>query len=533
MSTIPSTIDRPQLGLREFVTILQGRKWWVLSVAGLVVAATLVYSFGQTPIYGSRATIVVKPISVSPGFVTGYVNTDTEQQLAQSGAVAKVAQDKLNEPVSIGELLSGLSTEAPLDTEIIHFNYAHPDPQEAQERAQAFADGYLEYRRTQAVNDLLASSDALEERIRALNQRLEELKDDIAATSDPTEKATLEAQSTSLVGQLGVLQQRLTDLTPPDNLRVGQVVQPATLASSPSSPNHARDAVLGIVLGLLAGVGVALLRERLDDGLRGRQDLASHLAAPVLAVVPRDSTWRKGDETRLATIAEPRSGASEAYRTLRTGVLFSAAQRGAKVLMVTSAKAGEGKSTTVANLGIVLAQAGKRCIVVSADLRKPRLHRFFGVETDLGLTNALIGDVRLTSALTRVGIDNLVVLPSGPIPANPPELLGSDAMAALLRDLRDIADFVLIDTTPVLAIADAITLGQLCDAILFVADPSISTRGAVTHARQQLDQVRAFIMGAILNNFVPMKAALQPYYDYAYMRYGEQRDREPRLERRA
>ncbi|MGH2657975.1 MAG: CpsD/CapB family tyrosine-protein kinase [Actinomycetota bacterium] len=278
-------------------------------------------------------------------------------------------------------------------------------------------------------------------------------------------------------------------------------------------------------MGLALGVGLAFLRERLDDRLRGRGDLEARAGAPVLAVVPHASSWKKRKEARLVTVTEPRSAPSEAYRTLRTSLLFTASQKGVRKVVITSSQDEEGKTTTVANLGMVLAQAGKRVVLVDADLRKPRLHRFFGVENRVGLTNVLAEEVQPPEAVVQSGVPNLVLLPCGPVPGNPAELLSSDAMGAMLQHLGKIADFVVVDSAPVLAAADASILATYADAVLMVADADRATRGSVAHARVQLDQVNANVVGAVLNNFDLSKARAYPYYyQYYYVYRYEQPD---------
>jgi len=219
---------------------------------------------------------------------------------------------------------------------------------------------------------------------------------------------------------------------------------------------------------------------------------------------------------------QPKSAVSEAYRTLRTSVMFSALQKGGKTIMVVSATAGEGKTTTAANLAVSLADAGKRVILVSADLRKPRVHRFFGLENTVGLSNVLAGEVKPWEALQDPKVDNLRVMASGGIPARPAELLQSEQMGELIVELREVADFVILDTAPILLVTDALALAPLVDGVVFIADSQGTTRGAVAHARENLEQVNAPILGAALNNFDPSKGRSY-YYPYYYpyrSRYG-------------
>jgi capsular exopolysaccharide synthesis family protein len=295
------------------------------------------------------------------------------------------------------------------------------------------------------------------------------------------------------------------------------VVGPADLPDSPASPNIIQNAILALIAGIALGIAVALLRERLDDRLRDREDLEFRLGAPVLAVVPRVTSWRRGKKPLLVSVTEPQSAAAESYKALRTSVQHFALQRDAKVILVTSASAGEGKTATTANLGVALAHAGKRTILVSADLRKPRVHRFFNVGSLPGLTGVLTNNKTPWEVMERdVGVDHLQILPSGAVPTNPAELLGSDQMGRLIASLREVADFVLLDTAPILPVADALTLSAFVDGVLFVADSGATTGKAVDHSLKQLQQVNAPVFGAILNNFDPGRAG--PYY-YSHYRY--------------
>jgi succinoglycan biosynthesis transport protein ExoP len=326
------------------------------------------------------------------------------------------------------------------------------------------------------------------------------------------------------VSQLAVLQQQLANLTPPDNLRVGQVVAPAELPLSPARPNFVQNGLLAVAAGLVAGIGVAFARERLDDRLRGRRDLEAHARAPVLAVVPRVKQWRRRKKALLVTLAKPESSPAEAYRTLRTGLLFAATRLDAKVIATASPHPGEGKTVTTANLGAALAHAGKRVVVVSADLRKPRLHRFFEADNSVGLADVIEGRAPLEDVFQEP-FPNLALIASGPTPRNPGELLSSEHMAKTLATLKERADLVLVDVPPVLAVADTVTLASLVDAVVLLADAEHTTRGAIDLARRQLKQVHATIIGSVLNNFHPSKAT--EYYE-SYDGYYSYRTKDPK-----
>ena len=509
--------DDSSAQLREMLAVLRRRKWTIALVATMVLAAALVVSSQQTPIYRSEAQVLVSGVGfdpLQPG-VAEPPNIETERQLATSLSVAELAAREL-EGTTAQELLQGASVAAPTDTEILVFAIEHPDPLATQLRAQALATAYLEFRRERALDELISASESVQGRINDLDRQLRRVNRRLAGGVSPATEALLQAQVSSIVGQVTLLQQQLTGLTPPEELRVGQVVEPAGVPDDPVSPRHAVTGGLALFLGLGLGVAIAFLRERLDDRLRGRDDLERRAGTPVLAVIPQIAGWKRGEGSLLAAVRDPSSVVSESYRTLRTSLLFAASQEDIKTILVTSPNAGEGKTTTVANLGVVLANAGKRVALVSADLRRPRLHRFFELVNETGLTSVLIDEVSPASAMQRPGISGLGVLASGPTPGNPAELLSSEAMDNLLWKLREIADFLLIDCPPVLAVADAAILAPLVDAVVIVADAQETPRGAVARARQQLDQVDARIIGAVLNNYDPTREGGRSQYQYVY-----------------
>jgi polysaccharide biosynthesis transport protein len=508
------------VALRQYLEVLAARKWTVAFVATVITAVVLAYSLQQTPLYQSEAEVFVEQPGATQLQLNMPPNLDTEKELAESEAVAAIVAKRTGVPATT--VREGLTVSLTANTEILVFKYVHRTPGLARRYANAFVDAYLDFRRREVVDDLLAASASVQDRIQKLSDELARINRHIEGSTNDDEVIALQSQASSLTGQIAVLQQELADLSPPENLQVGQVVGQADQPTRPISPDHRRNGILGLSLGLAIGIVLAFFREHLDDSLRGKDDLESLAGAPVLAAVPRIAHWKRRDKPLLITLSDPASATSEAYRKLRTSLLFITSQTGAKVLMVTSSQADEGKTATTANVGVVMAQAGKKVVVVSADLRKPRLHRFFGIENHIGATNVLAGEVSPWQAVRDTHTPNLQLLPSGSVPANPAELLGSDAMGRLLAALSQVADYVIVDAAPVMAVADPVTLTPLVDGVLFVADAQKARRGTIEQARRQLSQVNAHIIGAVLNNFDPAKAG--GYYYAPSYRYEEARD---------
>lgn len=519
MSQESGTAPSSGTDLRELVAVLRHRKVAVIGTALLITFSALVTSLLLTPIYASEARVLVETPVFDPGELATPTEPDmeTEVQLAQSPAVASLVADALGSDVDVRTLLDELSTSRETDTRIIVFRYANPDPAVAMDRAQAFADGYLEFRRQQVLDDLVAASESIQRRIASLEEELVLVDEELAATADSTLVLELEREAESLNFQISALKQQLGNLAPPDNLGVGLVVEPAQLPLEAASPNHLLNAIFAVIIGIGLGIGLALLRERLDARLRGHADLETRLGSPVLAVVPRFSRQKGQLPSDLVVLSNPNSAAAEAYRTLKTGLLFAAQQRAASVILVTSPSSGEGKTATAANLAVVLAQGGKRVVLVSADLRKPRIHEMFDVPRQPGLTTLLTEQTDLHRASRRTSVGGLRVIPSGETSPAPGDLLSSDAMGELMTRLTNVSDFVILDCPPLLPVSDALMLAPSVDAVLFIADASKTAGSDVDYARERLEQVDTPIIGAVFNNYDPSRSG-HPYR-YSYEAY--------------
>jgi non-specific protein-tyrosine kinase len=237
----------------------------------------------------------------------------------------------------------------------------------------------------------------------------------------------------------------------------------------------------------------------------------------VLSIVPTVESWRDRAITTLVSQSAPKSPSAEAYRTLRTSVQFVGLEKPVRVVQITSPVAAEGKTTTLANLGVALARAGKRVVMVDWDLRRPRIESFFGVDNSVGFTNVMVGDVRLADALQRVPDESrLAVLPAGPTPPNPSELLTTKRATDILTALGEEADFVLVDCPPVLPVADSIIVAGIVDATILVVTANSTTKRQTARATELLRQVDASLIGTVLNG---TSGDGEYGYGYGYM-YG-------------
>lgn len=328
-----------------------------------------------------------------------------------------------------------------------------------------------------------------------------------------------------------------------------RLIQPARVPSAPVGPSRFRMIVLGFFLSLIGGVGVAYFLEYVDNTIKTVEDVNRYVRLPALGVIPAIAAAAQGKlkgekngkrliiasssgsgaaqvpyaSDRLAVI-DNRSSAAEAYRVVRTSMLLSAAGNPPKTVLVTSGQPGEGKTTTVVNTAISLAQLGASVLIIDCDLRKPSAHKVFGIDHDKGLSTYLSRDIEIDGLITKLQIPNLSLLPCGPIPPNPAELISSERMKNLLRILSERYDHVLIDSPPLIHVTDPVILSSLVDGVILVVHGGKSTRAVTQRARQELASVGAKVFGVVLNNVDLKRHGYDDYYYYRYNSGYEQQD---------
>jgi len=322
-----------------------------------------------------------------------------------------------------------------------------------------------------------------------------------------------------------------------NNLRV---IEAAQVPEFPVGPRRMFTILISLLLSTAAGVGLAFLLDYLDNTIKTVEDVSRYAQLPALSVVPavaggahrrlaaRGRRALRGAQSekpgakpsyQLATL-DSQSSAAEAYRVLRTSVLLSAAGRPPKTILITSGQPGEGKTTTVVNTAISLAQMGASVLVIDCDLRRPTAHKVLGVEPSQGLSTFLSRDVPLNQVIQKLPIANLSLLPCGPVPPNPAELIISDKMKEMLKSLSEQYDHIIIDSPPLINVTDPVILSTMVDGVILVVHGGKSTREIVRRARQELSNVGAKIFGVVLNNVDLRHEGYDKYYYYRY--YGQE-----------
>jgi polysaccharide chain length determinant protein (PEP-CTERM system associated) len=304
-----------------------------------------------------------------------------------------------------------------------------------------------------------------------------------------------------------------------------RVIDPAIPPESPIRPRKAVNIILGVVIGSAVGIGLAVFLESLDTSIKTSQDVQRTLALPALGMIPaikgEGGKMKKGDRTSSLLISHQgnKSSSAEAYRSLRTNLHFANLDRPLSTLVITSALPQEGKTLTVANLGIAIAQFGVKTLLIDSDLRRPMLHRLFGRGKEPGLSDVLVGSVDLHAAIQTTHIPNLWILPSGTIPPDPAELIASQKMRDLLFQVKGDFHIIVCDSPPVIAVTDAALLATETDGIALVVHSGKTEEDAVRQTKVLLEQVNANIFGVILNNIQVDRIYGRHSYYYRYSYY--------------
>lgn len=448
--------------LKDYLVLL--RKRWVtvvvVSVLGVVLAGA--YSLLATPTYSARSQVYVSvqgsdsttDLLQGSNFTVRQVKSYTE--LVTSPRVLDPVVEELGLAEDSGSLAQRVSADSPLDTALINVTATDESAQLAAEIANATA--------------------------RSLEEVVVELETPAGGGDSPVQLSTVRA---------------------------------ATVPGAASTPNVRLNLALGLVVGLALGVGVAVVREHLDTRLRSTSDVEDTTDAPVLGVIGYEED---APQHPLIVQESPQAVRAESFRRLRTNLQFLELGPAARTYVMTSSLPGEGKTTTSINLAITLADAGQRVVLVDADLRRPSVARYMGIEGTVGLTTILIGKVRVEDAVQPWGNGNLFVIASGQVPPNPSELLGAAPMAELLERLRGEYDAVVIDTPPLLPVTDAAVLAKAVGGAIVVVGAGTVDRDELETALSALGTAGVRVLGVVVNR-VPVRGPGAGAYDYGYYAY--------------
>lgn len=436
---------------------LVGRNWLLVLVSLIIsVAAALVVTSNTPPRYIATISMLVsgqdREGSLSTAYQAGMLSAQRVKSYANLLTSRRVV-GQITESEDVERLQSNITAEAVPETVLLRATVTDTDPARAARLANALGVAF-----TELISQIERPTPA----------------------SRPTIKVT--------------------------------TVDEAETPVTPISPRPLVNLALAVLAALSVSIGTLILRDRLDTTIKTSEALQRVSKSSILGVIGYERDARRHP---LIVRAQGRSSRSEAFRSLRTNLQFIGVDRQPKSLVVTSCLPGEGKSSTSANLAITLAQAGWRVILVDGDLRRPSIPRYLGIEGAVGLTDVLIDQAQLPDVIQTWSEPNLSILPSGRIPPNPSELLGSQGMRQLLARLTEAYDMVIVDAPPLLPVTDAATLAAVCDGTLLVARYGRTRQEHITRAVEMLSSINARVVGSVLN-FTPARSDQYRGYGYGY-----------------
>lgn len=520
--------------LRDYLQVVRRRKWIIVEAVVIVPLAALAFSLHQQPQYEGSAQVLLSQQDLANQLTAtpSYNNTPADRQaqtqadLARVPAVAEQAIKATRTPISSTDFLAASSATAGTNADLLTFNFTHSDPELASRLATAYAHAYVRYRLSVDTAAINAALTEVQNELKTLPSHGALYDSLVAKTTQLRTLAALKTANASVVRNAG--------------------------AAVQTAPRTKRNVVLGVLLGLFLGVGLAFLREALDTRVRSAEAIGERLELPLLARLPAPLK-RLRAENRLTMLAEPGGVQAEAFRMLRTNLEFASLGKTAKIIMVTSATEQEGKSTTIANLAVALARSGKHVVLVDLDLRRPFVDRFFDVVEGPGLTQVALGIAPLGQAITRVALSGgdvvmryptangngngngnghkpqvgaLDVLPSGPIPPDPGEFVGTSRLTEILEHLREHSDIVLVDAPPLFHVGDGLVLSAKVDAVMVVTRMDVMRRGMLTELKRLLDTMPAEKLGFIVTGADEEESYGSSYAGYYYQRPYERKKAE-------
>jgi polysaccharide biosynthesis transport protein len=511
--------------LRHQLAVLRVRFPFLVVACLLAAAAAFVVSSFQPKMYEGQTTLIVgQSLSVPNPDVNQILASQrlagTYAVVATTRPVLQVVIDRLRLPTTADELATRVTADAASNSTLLSITARDRDPSTAAAIANAIGD------------QLIAASPAIQGQtgdiqsfidkdVKAIQQDILNTEAQIEALQKVSSRTTAQDQQIEIVRNrlvsLRATYATLVSLSSNTAANLVSVIEPAVPATSPASPRVVLNVALAAILGLVLGIALAFTLEYLDDTLKTPAEVEQAIGLPTLGTIMRMPGNKSDPELRrLATLLYPQSSAAEAFRTLRTNIDFAAVDTPIQTLLVASAAGGEGKTTIAANLAVVFAQAGRRTVLVDGDLRKPGVHELFVIENDVGLTTLLVDDSVAIDAVYHEVADepNLLVVPTGAIPPNPAELLGSQRMRNALDRIKKQFDLVILDSPPLRAVTDAAVLAAMADATVMVVHARHTRRASVLAGHDALVKVGARVIGVSLN-LVPRRPDTERYGAYA------------------
>ena len=524
----PSVDDLDEgLDVRQYLAVLSHWAWLLILSAVLAGTVSLLVSLNMAPIYRSTTTVLVNeaPATKNADYNSVLMSkqlTSTYAEMMANDLVLKQVADQVRIANTPEEMRKWISINPVRDTQIIQVAVQTTDPAFSASIANAIVSAFSTQIQEIQTKRFSQSKLTLENQLAETDKQITSFVKQAEMATTPGEKDRLDAKVVEYRTIYSNLLTSYEQIRLSEAQSVSSVVQvvPAVSNPDPVEPNIWRNTILAALLGFLIAAVALIARESLDDTVKTPNEITRMFDLPILGVINHHGS----EGTSPITVSEPRSPFSEAYRALRTNINYASVDRPLRTLLITSAVPGDGKSTTIINLGVVLAQNGKKVIIADCDLRRPQIHTHFGLTNRQGMSTlfALSGD-GLNSVRQSTPVDGLTVVTSGSLPPNPSELMGSQKLQTILASMRNAADIILIDTPPTLTVTDASALAPSLDGILLVVRPGKTKMSALRQTVEQLRQVNARILGVVMNDVAVSGKPYSYHYNY-YHNYSENQE---------
>lgn len=512
--------------LKQVLAIL--RKWWWLLLLSTGIAAifSLIASLQTTPIYQTTTTLMVGQIIQSERPTFDELNLS--QQLAQSYVqfarrqpVMQAVVDTLGLSISWEQLAAQTNVGVLPGTQLLEIRVVDTNPRRAKILADEIARQLIAQSPTPTQKQQQETAKFLASQLQDLQMRIEQATADISTLEQSLANEMsarriqdLQDQIAAKRSQLNVWQTNYANLLTSykGGVNTLTIIEPAAVPRVPIAPNTQQNVLVALAIGLMLALGAAFLLEYLDDTVKSPEDLQRLTGLATLASISRMPKGSNPSD-QLVAAKQPKSSNAEAYRVLRTNLQFSGMKNPSGTLLVTSTLPQEGKSTTAANLAVVMAQAQKRVILVDTDLQRPSQHKIFGVSNKDGLTSLILDEtLSPDDVLQPTELANLRLLTSGPLPPNPADVLNSAEMTQIIERLRERADIVIFDSPPVLSAVDPMILAGKLMSTLLVVESGRTRSDAARRSIETLNRVNAKMVGVVLNKIGTRGTTV--YYDY-------------------
>ncbi len=516
--------------LKQYASLLWRWAWMIVLATILAAGAAYITSSIQVPVYQSSTELLIDqaPNSQTSDYTDILISerqARTYAQLITNRPVLEETLERLGDGISVGAFKGAIDVQLIRDTQLINVSVEHTSPVKAAELANMLVIVFAEENAKLQTSRFDASKVSLSLELDTVEIQIQDTEIAINELGTPRTEAEisefelLSSKMTQYEASRTALFQSFEELRLAEAQSVSNVVQvePATIPTSPIRPRVLMNTVLAGVVGAMLAVGTVFLIEYLDDTVKSTEEASQALGLPIIGFFAR---YEDIEDDKPIVVSEPRSPISEAFRSLRTNIQFAGVDKPIRTLLVTSPGLSEGKTTVAANLAIVLAQGGKKVLLLDADMRKPRIHRIMDLPNKLGLSEFFKHPTRdLRSAVQQWGDAYLDVVTSGKVPPNPAELLGSKRMSQILEMFKGKYDYVVIDSPPVGVVTDPTVLSARVDGTLLVVEPNKTKLGAAIAAMEQLRRAEANVIGVVFNNVSIKRAGYYTGYDSGYYYY--------------